>query len=57
LEVIHKQAHGLEQLGEALSGHHSREAFVTDEASNNGTIFLLNPGLVILLVGPRAREL
>ena len=57
LEVIHEQAHGLEQLGEALSGHQPREAFVANQAPDDGAMLLLNPGLVILLVGTRAREL
>src|SRR4051812_43435052 len=56
LEVIHIQSQGLIELPENLSCNDPRETLVAHDSPNDGAILLLDPGLVVLLIGPRARE-
>src|SRR5438105_10871561 len=57
LEIIHIQANHPVKASQALAGDQAREALVAHEPPNDGAVLLLDPGLIILLVGPRACEL
>src|SRR5262245_61665991 len=57
LEVVHEQPHVLVQPGQALTRRQPRETLVADEAADDGAVLLLDPGLVVLVIRPRAREL
>ena len=57
MEIIHIQANCPIQASQALTGDQAREAVVAHEPANHRAILLLDPGLIVLLIGPRAREL
>src|SRR5208337_433410 len=57
MEIIHIQANCPIQASQALTGDQAREAVVAHEPANHRAILLFDPGLIVLLIGPRAREL
>ncbi|HMB02522.1 MAG TPA: hypothetical protein VKP69_02145 [Isosphaeraceae bacterium] len=57
LEIIHIRADHAVKASQALAGDQAREALIAHEPADDGAILLLDPSLVILLVGPRACEL
>ena len=44
-------------MGHSLAGHRAGVAVIADEAAHDGSVLLLNPGLVVLAVRPGAGEL
>ena len=57
LEVVHVPSHRPVQVGHGLSGHRAGVAVMTDEVADHGAVLLLDPGLVVLAVGPGPGEL
>ena len=56
LEEVHEQPHRPVQSGQRGGGLDALEAAVSDHPAHDGAVLLLDPGLVVLAVGPRARE-
>src|SRR4051794_21117236 len=57
LIIICVQSYRLRHASQALTGDQAREAPITNEWPDGGGVLLLDPGLIILLVSPRACEL
>ena len=56
LEAIYIKVSTLIKMGEGLTGHHTREPSISHETANNGTVFLLDPGLIVLVIRPGSCE-
>src|SRR5262249_45322375 len=56
-EGVQKAPQGMIAPGRDLTRRDPREALVAYEAADDRAVLLLDPGLVILVVSPRAREL
>lgn len=56
LEEVHEQTRGAVESRDGLRGGNTLEAAVAQELAHDSAVLLLNPGLVILAVGPRASE-
>ena len=57
LEVVHVLSHRPVQVGHDLSGYRAGVAVMTDAVADHRAVLLLDPGLVVLAVGPRTGEL
>ena len=57
LEEVHKQTGGTVQPRECFHRAGPFESVIADEAADDRRVLLLDPGLVILVVRPRSREL
>ena len=57
LEVVHEQAHGLVEMRKGFGCLQAFEAPISDHASHHGAILLFDMGLIVLAIGPCAREL
>ena len=56
LEEVHEQPRGAIQARDRLRGGDALEAPIAKKLAHDGAVFLLDPGLVILAIGPRAGE-
>src|ERR1019366_6710681 len=57
LEEVDVQPRRRVQLGQGFGGLTAAQAAIADQPPHDGTVLLFHPGLVVLLVGPRARLL
>src|SRR5262249_32646199 len=55
-KIIHIQANQPIKPSQALACDQTGEPSIADEPPNDGAVLLLDPRLVVLLVGPRARQ-
>jgi hypothetical protein len=54
LEKVHEQTRGAIQSRDRLRGGDALETAVAEKLAHDSAVFLLDPGLVVLAVGPGA---
>jgi hypothetical protein len=55
LEEIHEQARGSVHTAQYLNRGHAPQPLIADQPSHHGAVFLLDPRLIVLLIGSQRR--